>query len=111
MLPKLGRRLDAEPGAVGQLEPTIGAAHPGIHKAQIGVEHRMLMLVKRNVRQACGAEQACRMKNADPYRRMRNDTDPLRGGELADSHELRKPRMRDLRLDDADTAQRQTRPQ
>src|ERR1700686_3853355 len=107
MPPKLGLRLDAEPGAIRQLEPTVDAAHPGIDKAQIGVEHRMLMLVKRNIGQARGAEQACRVKNADPYGRMRHDTDPLRGGELAHGHELRKPRMCDLGLDDADAAMRQ----
>src|ERR1700680_2558604 len=110
MLPELGLWLDAEPGAIRQLEPTIDAVHPGIDKAQIGVEHRILMLVKWNVKQACGSKQASRMKNGDPYSRMRNDTDPLRCGELGDSYELRKPRMRDLRLDNADTAMRQTRP-
>src|SRR5438270_5954622 len=110
MLPKLRLRFDAEAGAIRQLEATIGAAHPGIDKAQIGVEYRMLMLVKRNIGHACGAKQACRMKNTDAYRRMRNDADRLRVGELADGDELRKPRMRDLRLDDADAATRQTRP-
>src|SRR6266700_39289 len=86
MLPELRLRFDAEASAIRQLEPTVDAAHPGVDKAQIGVEHRMLMLVKRNIRQACGAEQACRMKNADSYRGMRNDTHALRDGELADGH-------------------------
>ena len=85
MLPKLGLRFDAEAGAIRQLEPPIGAAHSGIDKAQIGVEYRMLMLVKRNIGHACGAKQACRMKNTDAYRRMRNDADRLRVGELADT--------------------------
>src|SRR5437762_13177455 len=110
MLPKLGLRFDAEAGAIRQLEPTVDAAHSGIDKEQIGVEHRMLMLVKRNVRQACGAKQACRMKNADPYRRMRNDPDPLRGGELADSLELRMHGMRARPLAEPDTAVRVSRP-
>src|SRR6202011_1946638 len=98
--PELGLRFDAEPCAARQLEATIDAAHPGVDEAQIGVEHRMLMLVKRNVGQACGAEQARRMKNTDADSRMRNDAHPLHGCVFADGHELRKPGMRDLRLDD-----------
>src|ERR1700747_992045 len=99
MLPELGLRFDAESRAARQLEVPIDAAHLRLDKAQIGIEHRMLMLVKRNVGQACGAEQPRRIKNPDPYSRMRHDPRPLRGGEPANGHELRKPGMCDLRLD------------
>src|SRR6266480_888214 len=109
MLPELGLRFDAEARAARQLEVPIDAAHLRLDKAQIGVEHRMLMLVKRNVGQACGAEQARRVKNTDADRGMRNDAHPLRGRVLADGHELRQSRMRDFRLDDGDTAMRETR--
>src|ERR1700674_2515462 len=104
MLPELGLRFDAEPSTPRQLEVPLDAAHLRLDKAQVGVEHRMLMLVIRNGGQRCRAEQARRVKNTDTYGRMRNDVHALRGGEFADRDELRQPRVRDLRLDDADAA-------
>ena len=110
VLPELGFRLDAKPRPTRQFEVSIDAAHLRFHEAQVGVEYRMLMLMKRNLGQACGTEQACRVKDSYSYGRMRNHAHALRGRELADGRELRKPGMRDLRLDDPDAAMRQPRP-
>src|ERR1700730_18501248 len=109
VLPQFGFRHDAEPRAARQLELSIDAAHARFHETQIGVEYRMLMLVKRNLGQACGTRETRRMKNADSYRRMRNDVLALRGGELADGHELRQPGMRAPGLTEADTGVREPR--
>lgn len=52
VLPEVRRWLRAEARADGQLKETGGTAHSRCAEAQVGVEHRVLVLVQRDIGKA-----------------------------------------------------------
>src|SRR5438309_8779721 len=59
MVPELGLRLDAQPRTVGQLEKPVGATHPRLHEAEIGIADRQLIFVVRDLPVGICAVMAC----------------------------------------------------
>src|SRR5205814_9476404 len=110
MAPELGLRLDTEPGPVEQLEKSVGATHPRLDETHIGIEDRVLMLMVRDRIEAHRAVQARGMADAHADRCMWNHAHAVLRRETSDRDELREPRVRDLRLNDADAAAGEPRP-
>ena len=103
-------RLDAQAGAFRQREETRLAAHRGCHILQVTVEHRMLVLVHRAVRQGRRGMQAGGLEDADADAGMRDHLDVKGIGHAADLHELADAGVPHLGLDDRHAAPLQARP-